>query len=42
MIEYDLYQFNDNNYKIMNKLKNIALYGGAFDPPHIGHLFIIE
>jgi len=23
-------------------LKNIAIYGGAFDPPHLGHLKLID
>ena len=23
-------------------MRNIALYGGAFDPPHIGHLQLIS
>jgi nicotinate-nucleotide adenylyltransferase len=23
-------------------MRNIALYGGAFDPPHIGHLQLIH
>ena len=23
-------------------MKNIALYGGAFDPPHLGHIRTIE
>lgn len=23
-------------------IKNIVIYGGAFDPPHIGHLKLID
>ena len=27
---------------IFYKMRNVALYGGAFDPPHIGHLSLIH
>jgi len=26
----------------MNKTQNIALFGGSFDPPHIGHKLIVD
>ena len=26
----------------MKNIINVALYGGAFDPPHLGHLSIIN
>lgn len=27
---------------MQKKLKNIALFGGSFDPPHLGHLAVIK
>jgi hypothetical protein len=32
-------QFNLDFYKM---IKQIAIYGGAFDPPHLGHLGLIK
>ena len=36
-----LYFFYYNFYP-MKKVVNVALYGGAFDPPHKSHLSIIR
>ena len=34
--------FWNTTYFTTDSMRNIALYGGAFDPPHIGHIRLIH